>query len=618
MEIIQAKHAGFCEGVKKSVELAVKSAEKSNIPICTLGPLAHNPDVVNYLAGKGLKIINEVIDIPAGWAVVIRTHGVGPEVYEQLKSKDNKIIDGTCPRVKNVQNTVAKEAEKGKQIIIIGDPNHPEVIGIKKWARDNVLIFNGKDNLSLNIVQQDAVIVAQTTLVPEDFNNIVDIIKEKHSEVKVCNTICKATQLRQKAVVELAQKVDLMIVIGGRNSSNTQKLVKLCQNTGTKTHQIASSEEIYSIEGWAGVRIVGVAAGASTPNWTIKEVIGKMEEKEQEAMEQESLDQEENDSLETGEQETLQQEENENLETGEQVEGNKESAWINLEEALENKETLTGKVKEAVQAGLIVTLDLGLEGFMPGSLVDVKFIPDFNEFVGKEVEFKVIEINREKNKVILSRKLILEKDVENQKKKTLESLKEGEVISGQVKRLTDFGAFVDVGGIDGLVHISEISWKRIDHPRDVLNVGDEVKVKILEVIPEKERIGLSLRKAQKDPWSTVEDKFSPGDILTGKVIRLVNFGAFVELVPGVEGLVHISQIADYHIKQPSEVMSENQEVKIKILDINLESKRISLSMKDAEERIREEEISQVNNDEGSGVTLGDVFGSLFDKDEKDK
>ncbi|HHX76723.1 MAG TPA: 30S ribosomal protein S1, partial [Firmicutes bacterium] len=293
----------------------------------------------------------------------------------------------------------------------------------------------------------------------------------------------------------------------------------------------------------------------------------------------------------------------------------REQAWLKLKEALDNNITMKGRVKDAVPAGIIIALDAGLEGFMPGSLVDFKYIPDFKELIGKEMEFKVIEINRERAKIILSKKKVLEEEQEKKKTDTLNRIKEGDIISGEVKRLTDFGAFVDVGGIDGLVHISEISWKRIGHPREVLSVGEEVSVKVLEVIPEKERIGLSIRQARPDPWSLVATKCAVGDIMQGTVTRIVNFGAFVEIFPGVEGLVHISQLADYHVKHPSEVLQEQQDVRVKILDINPEAKRISLSIKEAQEKSAgENNASHYEAREDAGVTLGDVFGDLFGND----
>lgn len=290
----------------------------------------------------------------------------------------------------------------------------------------------------------------------------------------------------------------------------------------------------------------------------------------------------------------------------------RERRWKELEEAVESGLTMKGIVKEVVPAGIIIDLGCGIEGFMPGSLVDVRYIPDFQQFLGQEFSFNVIELNRDRDKVIVSRKQMLEKEIAKQKKETIENLKVGEIINGTVKRLTDFGAFVDVGGIDGLVHISEVSWQRVGHPQDVLKVGEQVDVKVLEVIPERERISLSIRQAQPDPWVTAGQQFSAGDIIKGKVTRIVNFGAFIELIPGVEGLVHISQMADFHVKHPSEIIQEGEEIEAKILDINIENKRISLSIKKARPAPRDYSAHSMQGEsENQNVTLGDVFGDLF-------
>lgn len=292
----------------------------------------------------------------------------------------------------------------------------------------------------------------------------------------------------------------------------------------------------------------------------------------------------------------------------------KEKQWSTLENALENDEPLEGKVKEVVDAGVIVDLGAGIEGFMPGSLVDTGYIPDFSQFLGETLTFKVIEMNRDRNKVILSRKKVMEEEEESKKQEAVQNLEEGSLVKGVVRRLTDFGAFVDVGGIDGLVHISEVSWERVEHPRDVLTVGEEIEVKVLEVIPERERVSLSIRKAQPDPWTDVSRKFNPGDIVEGKVTRLVNFGVFVELMPGVEGLVHISQVADHHVKHPSEVVKEGEKIKVKVLDLRPEEKRISLSIKEAfTSSIADYKEKESDPEGGSGVKLGDVFGDLFNE-----
>lgn len=286
-----------------------------------------------------------------------------------------------------------------------------------------------------------------------------------------------------------------------------------------------------------------------------------------------------------------------------------------LEEALEKETILEGKVKQVVSAGIVVDLGSGVEGFMPGSLVDTRYIQDFNEFKDLEVRFKVQEYDREKGKLILNRRKVMEEESSRKREETLNSLEIGSNITGTVKRLTDFGAFVDVGGIDGLVHISELSWERVKHPKEVLKVGDEIEVKVLEVIPEKERISLSIRKTQPDPWIKATADLESEQLISGTVTRLVNFGAFVEIKPGVEGLAHISQLADYHVKHPSEVLSEGQEVEVKILEVKPKAKRISLSIKDSNGVMVASQNTAVDDAENGNVTLGDVFGSLFDSEE---
>lgn len=284
-----------------------------------------------------------------------------------------------------------------------------------------------------------------------------------------------------------------------------------------------------------------------------------------------------------------------------------------VEQAQQDETPMEGKVKQVVPAGLVIDIGSGVEGFMPGSLVDIKFIPDFNVFKDQTMQFKVIEFDREKGKIILSRKKILEEEANKKKQETLESLEVGSIITGTVKRLTNFGAFVDVGNIDGLVHISELAWERVGHPSEVLKNGDQVEVKVLEVIPEKERISLSIRKTQPDPWSRAVEELDDGQVVSGKVTRLVNFGAFIEIRPGVEGLAHISQLADYHVNHPSEILSEGEELEVKILEVKAKAKRISLSVKEARGTAVEPQSAEEDTEDGS-VTLGDVFGNLFDQE----
>ncbi len=291
-----------------------------------------------------------------------------------------------------------------------------------------------------------------------------------------------------------------------------------------------------------------------------------------------------------------------------------EQAWSVLFEKMEKRTTLEAKVQDVVKGGLIV--DIGVRGFIPASLVERHFVEDFSDYKGRTLRLRVVEMDRDKNKVILSQKAVLDEEMNHQKEGVLNKIEPGHVLIGTVQRLTDFGVFVDIGGVDGLVHISELAWHRVEKPSDVVKEGDQVKVKVLKIDREKERISLSIKETQAGPWAEVENTFAIGGIVTGKVKRLVNFGAFVEIAPGIEGLVHISQISHQHIGTPHEVLSEGQEVKVKILDINPSEQRVSLSIRDTEEK-SEHNYQNVNTedfqDKGMGLTLGDVIGDQLRK-----
>lgn len=668
MQVFLAKHAGFCEGVKNALDLTLREVARGK-EVTTLGPLVHNKKVVQFLRHKNVKVALHPEKIERG-VVIIRAHGVSPCVLEYLHSRPElEIVDATCKFVKRVQKIARSSFEKGFQVLIYGNRHHPEVQALLGWAGDNATVIEpGRPGIEKELeLSTRVVLISQTTQREKDFLALAENIKSVCPNLKVYKTICKATTLRQDAAACLASTVDLMLVVGDDESSNTNKLTQVCREI-TKTHQITGAQDI-STEWLVGINKVGVTAGASTPGWTIKEVMVKMENENVEARtevfsgEEEDVKDYRPGDVVTGKvvlvedgqllvdigykteailpkteillkedvslSEIFSQGDNIDvliLKINEQEDKvivskkrlERERRWKELEEALESGTNMTGVVKEVVQAGIIVDLGSGLEGFMPGSLVDVRYIPDFQQFMGQELYFKIIELNRERDKVILSRKQALEEESEKERYETLNNLKEGEIITGVVKRLTDFGAFVDVGGIDGLVHISEISWQRVGHPQDVLGVGEEIDVKVLEVIPKKERISLSIRQAQPDPWSRVDEEFKVDDIIKGNVTRIVNFGAFVELIPGVEGLVHISQMADFHVKHPSEILQEGEEVQVKILDINIEGKRISLSIKEARPAPRDFSMTPQKEQENQNVTLGDVFGDLFNSSNEKK
>lgn len=289
-----------------------------------------------------------------------------------------------------------------------------------------------------------------------------------------------------------------------------------------------------------------------------------------------------------------------------------EKAWKELRQKFESGEVLSATVAEIVKGGLVV--DVGVRGFIPASHVELHFVEDFSDYKGRELTLKVIEMDPEKNKLILSHKAVLEDELQRKKEQTLASLEEGQVIEGTVQRLTDFGAFVDIGGVDGLVHVSEIAWHRVEHPQDVLKEGDKVKVKVLKVDREQERISLSIKETQEGPWDKAAKEIQAGDVVKGKVKRLVSFGAFVEVLPGVEGLVHVSQISRRHVATPADVLEEGQEIEAKVLEIKPDQKRISLSMKELEPVETKKQVESVPQQEqssgGLNITLGEVYPEL--------
>lgn len=691
MNLILAEHAGFCFGVKRALNL-LEGALNQKKPIYTLGPLIHNPQVVEYFKKRGVKVVENLSQINKQNAVIVfRTHGVSPEIFSEARERGLSIIDATCPFVKRVQKKARQLLRQGYQVIIVGDPLHPEVQAINSWCENKAKIVNNQADLNNLHFCDKLGVVSQTTTNKDIWAKIVEDLKQKFPEAKTFNTICNATSQRQKAAKELASAVDLMIVIGGYNSSNTRKLAELCKNVGTKTYHIEEAKELDPA--WLKkAKNVGITAGASTPDWIIKEVISKMKEiSEKDLMEHETPQGGENLNKEeavTGQNQDLKEkyeetfvtlkpgeiitgtvvQVNENevmvnvgyksdgiiplhelsaesfaspeeiVKNGDKIdvyvlkiedkEGNLilskkradiKKAWDEIENIYQNKDEIEAEVTEQVKGGLLANVK-GLRGFIPASHVALHYVPDLGEYIGKKLKFKIIEVDKKKNRIILSHKIVMEEEQERKRKETWESIKEGQIIKGKVQRLTDFGAFVDVGGVDGLIHISELSWGRVNHPSEVVKEGDEIEVKVLGVDRERGRISLGLKQILPDPWENIEEKYKIGTIITGKVVKLVNFGAFVEVEPGVEGLVHISQISREHIAKPEDVLAVGQEIKAKILDITPEEHKMSLSIREAEgsDYNRKQNETAINSEknERSGVTIGEMFGDLFEETQK--
>lgn len=631
MEIKIASNAGFCFGVRAAINKGEELIAEGNGPIATLGPLIHNPQEVARLESLGIKAHDE-FDSMHEKNVLIRTHGVAPSVYQEAEKRGLNYFDCTCPYVKRVQKIAQEHADSGYQVLILGDSSHPEVIAIVGWTNGTATVFFDLDELkSLSLKGKKVCLVSQTTEKLERLEAAVSYLKSIELEdLLVYNTICSATRDRQSDASVLASEVDLMIVIGGYNSANTRKLVSICQDN-TVTKHVESAKDLQD-EWFKGVKKIGLTAGASTPDWIIREVIDKMEELTMEqGLEQgygtlEPLnlydvvagtvvkintdevmvdvggksegvipikelsfqkDPNVDEIVKVGDEVQVMVIKMENKE-GHMVLSKKradqEKAMDTLQEKFENGEVIEAKVVGDVKGGVIV--DIGARGFVPASHLDTKYVDDIKAFVGNTYRFKIIELdtNPENRKIILSRRELLEKEEKENREKIWANISEGQVLKGRVQRIANFGAFIDLGGVDGLLHISEMGWGRVKQPTDVVNVGDEIEVYVLNADQEKGKISLSLKKLINNPWDSIAEKFPVGSTVTGNVVRIAPFGAFVALADGVDGLVHISQISWEHIDKVEDALHVGDAVEAKVLEVDEDRKRISLSIKELKER----------------------------------
>lgn len=624
MEILLAKTAGFCPGVKRAVDMVYEETNKGNV--YTYGPIIHNEEVVNDLESKGVHVIEseqQLKELESG-TVVIRSHGMKREIYDLIKEKALELVDATCPFVKKIHNIVDKDSAAGHQIIIVGNRKHPEVEGICGWCNTFPIVLETVEEAEkLTVLEEKPIsLVAQTTFNYKNFNKVVEIFKKKGYNITVYNTICNATEERQKETASIAKQVDAMIVIGGKNSSNTQKLYNISKKECANTYYIQTLVDL-DLAAFESVGRVGITAGASTPNQIIKEVHGSMAE-DFGTMFEASLAEEsrisvgklvKGDVIDVKEDEiilninykadgiiTKNEYSNDanislkdKVQIGETIEAKviktndgdgqvllsvkrvaAEKANEKLEEAYNNEEVLKGVVTQVLDGGLSVTVEEA-RVFIPASLVSDTYERDLTKYKDQEIEFKITEFNPRKRRIIGNRKMLIEAEKKAAKEALFARINVGDTVEGTVKNVTDFGAFIDLGGADGLLHISEMSWGRVDNPKKLFNVGDAVKAIIKDI--QGEKIALSLKFEDTNPWLTASDKYAVGNIVTGKVARMTDFGAFVELEPGVDALLHVSQIAKEHIEKPSSVLSVGQEIEAKVVDFRLDEKKISLSMK---------------------------------------
>ncbi len=635
-----AKTAGFCFGVNRAVDFL----EGTDTPTATLGPIIHNTSVVESLKQKGVIPVDSIDNIPDNHVVAIRTHGVGKEVYDKLAERGLEVVDLTCPFVKKIHRIVSDKYAEGYRIVIVGDKEHPEVQGINGWCDNKAIIALDISDLDGRIEESDKVcLVSQTTMDKKTFKKIENFFKNHCKNTLIFDTICSATDERQTEAQKIAESSDVMIVIGGYHSSNSRKLAEVCSKYCKDTYQIECFEDLpQNID--ISAKNVGITAGASTPSCIIKEVTFRMEEMNKTVGDSFAEQFEEYEkslvTLHTGDRvmgtvigvsdagvsvnlgyksdgfiPTSEVTDDPTVDVksmvkpGDEIEvfvvrvndvegevtlSKKKIDAIKsesmLEEAAESKEILTGKVVQAVNKGIIVSYK-GARVFVPASQASDRFLSDLSVLVGEEVSFRIIDIKKERgrNKVVGSIKEVVKEQKAVLSEKFWSEVETGKTYTGTVKSLTKFGAFVDIGGVDGLIHISELSWSKIKHPSEVVNVGDVVETYVLECDKEKGKVSLGYRKTEDNPWNKIAEQIALNDVVDCKIVRIVPFGAFAEIFPGADGLIHISQVADKRIGKVEEELTIGQHVKAKVVELDMESKKIGLSIRALIEEAKKDE-----------------------------
>ena len=628
MSIEIAKTAGFCYGVKRAVSKTYELVEEKDGKIATLGHLIHNRGVVEDLRKHGVFSYEDLDEIPKDASVIIRTHGVKKSIIDELAGRE--IIDLTCPFVAKIHKIVEEHFEKGYKIVIIGDKNHPEVIGINGWCADSAIItYDEKFEMPKDFADKPICIVAQTTINRNVFVQIVQNIEKACKKVVIFDTICSATKDRQSEAYELSSRSDIMLVIGSRESSNTGKLYKIASENCPETYLIENFEDIPQNLNIKNKKI-GITAGASTPARTIEEVFTKMEEKirneesfaelfekygtktlnngdivdatvveirnnevivdlggfkynGQLAVDQLSDDPylKASDIVKVGD--TIQvYVVGVNDAEGKVVLSRKKvvamESWNKLKEVFENKEILEGKIIKAVRGGVIV-LSNDMQVFIPARQASLRYVQNLDTLLGNVVKFRITEMDERRKRAIGSVRVLLEEEKKAAEDKFWEEAEIGKEYSGVVKSITSFGAFVDLGGVDGLVHISELSWNKIKHPSEVVSEGDVLRVYIKDINEETKKISLGYKKAEDNPWVIARAKINLGDVVKCKIVRMMPFGAFAEIMPNIDGLIHISQIADRKIGKPEDVLTIGEEVEAKVVALDWDANKISLSIR---------------------------------------
>jgi len=638
INVIRAPHSGFCFGVKQAIEKAEAAALRSDsVDIYTCGPLIHNRTVTESLRKKGINMVLKPSDAEKGSVIIVRSHGEPESFYSEAAARGLEIIDATCPFVQRIHELVKDAYEAGRQIIIVGDKDHPEVIGVNGWCGGSAVILGSADETETldteKLIEKSVLAVAQTTIRKEIFDEVIRKLREAGIDPEVKNTICSATSERQKGCSQTAEKAEIMLIVGDKNSSNTLKLYEIAKKRCKNTYFVENIRDLPLKEIQKYNRI-GLAAGASTPESAIKEVISKMSDnitdknemsmqdfmddidkslrlphggemvtgKVHQVTEKEIIvnlgckkdgiipleeitlegDQKLSDLYSEGDEiqaKVLKTDDGDGsillskkkLEAGEH--------WEEINEALENKTLIDVDVIRQVNGGVIAAYK-EVQGFIPLSQLSDRFVEDSSVFVGQTLTVRVSRVDQRRGRAVFSHKAYLNEERQKLIEEIWESIHVDDIVEGTVMRFTDYGAFVDIGGVDGLLHISEISWGKLKHPQDVLQIGQKINVKVLSMNSEKGKISLGLKQTQPEPWSVIDENYRTGQVVKGKVVQIKEYGCFVELEPGLDGLVHISEVSHKRVGNINDELSVGDEVSAKILEIDKDRKRISLSIKE--------------------------------------
>ena len=658
MKITLAKTAGFCFGVNRAVNMVYELLEKGE-KVCTLGPIIHNPQLVEELKEKGVRIVESPDEVKDGEILVIRSHGVGLGVINKANELNTKIADATCPFVSKIHKIVNEKSKAGYVTIIAGDRFHQEVKGIIGHCEGEYHVVSGTEELEKllenqeNFGEKPLILVSQTTFNAKIWENTQKNLKKVCTNAEIFDTICNATSMRQNEAEELSKQNDAIIVIGGRHSSNTAKLFDVCKANCPRTYHVETAAELSEVD-LTGVGSVGVVAGASTPAGIIKEVIKTMSENLQPVEEQMEVKESVQKSFEemtdeeafeaslsslTGDQKVCgtviavnpteitvdigrgvtgyvsaaEYSSNPDAKLMDEVKVDDKlnliimkindqegtamlskrrydaiAGWDNIVAAKDSGEIVTGFVKEIIKGG-VVAYSNNVRVFIPASQATASRNDSLEDLKGKEVSFRIIEIGRGR-RAVGSIRSVLREQKKAAEDKIWESIAVGDRFTGTVKSLTSYGAFVDIGGVDGMVHVSELSWQRIKNPSEVVLVGDTVEVYVKAIDPEKRKISLGYKKEEDNPWVIFQNNYNVDDVVKVTIVSMTTYGAFARIIPGIDGLIHISQIANKHVAKPQDELTVGQEVEVKITAIDFEKKRVSLSIRALlEPEVKEEE-----------------------------